>query len=50
MGGPHRRGKGITKHEPLLHGSILPERPLAVGPGYHQPDGSTPGREAQESR
>lgn len=33
-----------------LDGSILPERPLAVGPGYHQPDGSTPRREAQESR
>ncbi len=29
---------------------IIPERPLAVGPGYHRPDGSGPALEAQEKQ
>ena len=33
-----------------LDESTLPDQPLAVGPGYHRPDGSTPRREAQESQ
>ena len=28
----------------------VPEQPLAVGPGYHRPDGSAPTLEAQESQ
>ncbi len=28
----------------------VPEQPLAVGPGYHRPDGSVPTLEAQESQ
>ncbi len=29
---------------------IVPDKPLAVGPGYHRPDGSAPTLEAQESQ
>lgn len=54
LGGEEPPGTVIAQnarsYRSQLDGSILPERPLAVGPGYHQPDGSTPRREAQESR
>ncbi|MDJ0942578.1 MAG: hypothetical protein QNJ30_03900 [Kiloniellales bacterium] len=33
-----------------LDAEILPEQPLAVGPGYHRPDGSVPTPESQERR
>lgn len=33
-----------------LDADILPDQPLAVGPGYHRPDGSTPTPPTQQSQ
>lgn len=33
-----------------IDAEIIPERPLAVGPGYHRPDGSVPTPESQDRR